>query len=82
MRAEFRSFVDENTMNVVRASEQVEQAFAESAQGFLEELVSITRASHRARVGQGGQLIDFPSYALDMTGSDFLARFIPDGERM
>ena len=72
MRAEFRSFVDENTMNVVNASEQVEQAFAEYAQGFLEELVSITRASHRARVGQGGQLIDFPSYALDMTGSDFL----------
>ncbi len=72
MRSAFRSFVEENTMNVVNASECVEQAFAEYAQGFLEEEVSITRSSHRARVGQGGQIIEFPSYALDMTGSDFL----------
>ena len=71
MRAAFRSFVDENTMNVVNASKLVEQAFAEYAQGFLEEEVSITRSSHMARVGQGGQAIEFPSYALDMTGSDF-----------
>ena len=71
MRAAFRSFIDENTMNVVNASERVERAFAEYAQGFLEEEVSVTRASHTARVGQGGQLIEFPSYALDMTGSDF-----------
>ena len=34
--------------------------------------MSITRSSHKARVGQGGQTIEFPSYALDMTGSDFL----------
>ena len=72
MRAAFRSFVDENTMNVVNASERVEQAFTEYAQGFLEEEVTITRSSHMARVGQGGQTIEFPSYALDMTGSDFL----------
>ena len=72
LREAFRSFVEENTMNVVNASERVEQAFAEYAQGFLEEEVSITRSSHRARVGQGGQTIEFPSYALDMTGSDFL----------
>ena len=71
MRAKFREFVDENTMNVVRASARVEQAFADYAQGFLEEQVSITRTSHKARVGQEGQQIDFPSYALDMTGSDF-----------
>lgn len=71
MRATFRSFVDENTANVVHASERVEQAFADYAQGFLEEEVSITRASHAARVGQGGRQIDFPSYELDMTGSDF-----------
>ena len=72
LREAFRSFVEENTMNVVNASERVEQAFAEYAQGFLEEEASITRSSHRARVGQGGQTIEFPSYALDMTGSDFL----------
>ena len=72
LREAFRSFVEENTMNVVNASERVEQAFAEYAQGFLEEEVSITRSSHKARVGQGGQNIEFPSYALDMTGPDFL----------
>ncbi len=72
MRATFRSFVDENTASVVQASERVEQVFTEYAQGFLEEEVSITRASHMARVGQGGQSIEFPSYALDMTGSNFL----------
>ena len=72
MREAFRSFVEENTMNVVNVSERVEQAFAEYAQGFLEEEVSIARSSHKARVGQGGQTIEFPSYALDMTGSDFL----------
>ena len=72
LREAFRLFVEENTMNVVNATERVEQAFAKYAQGFLEEEVSITRSSHRARVGQGGQTIEFPSYALDMTGSDFL----------
>ena len=71
LRTEFSSFVDENTMKVINASEQVERAFAEYAQGFLEEHVSITRSSHMARVGQGGRAIEFPSYALDMTGSDF-----------
>ena len=71
LRKTFHSFVEENTMNVVNASERVEQAFAEYARGFLEEDVSITRSSHKARVGQGGQVIEFPSYALDMTGSDF-----------
>ena len=71
LREAFRSFVEENTMKVVNTSERVEQAFAEYAQGFLEEEVSITRSSHRARIGQGGQTIEFPSYALDMTGSDF-----------
>ncbi len=71
LREAFRSFVEENAMNVINASERVERAFAEYARGFLEEDVSITRSSHRARVGQGGQIIEFPSYALDMTGSDF-----------
>ena len=37
LREAFRSFVEENTMNVVKASGRVEQAFAEYAQGFLEE---------------------------------------------
>ena len=72
MRASFRSFVEENTTMVVNASKLVEEAFSEYAQGFLEEEVSITRSSHKARVGQGGQVIEFPTYALDMTGSDFL----------
>ena len=71
MRAAFRSFVDENTMDLIKASQRVEQAFAEYARGFLEEEVSITREFHKARVGQGGDPIEFPSYALDMTGSDF-----------
>ena len=72
LREAFRSFIEENTMNVVNGSERVEQAFADYAQGFLKEEVSITRSTHGARVGQGGQIIEFPSYALDMTGSDFL----------
>ena len=71
LRDEFRQFVSEKSKDVIKFSSIVEETFSNYAQGFLAEEVRISRSSHSAPVGQGGSPIGFPSYALDMTGTDF-----------
>jgi hypothetical protein len=71
LRADFQRFVEEMSLVVVESSTVIETAFEVYAQGFLSEETSITRASHRAYIGQGGEAISFPAYSLDMSGSDF-----------
>ena len=71
LRDAFERFVDEKSKDVIKFSEVIQEAFSNYAQGFLAEEVSISRSSHRAQVGQSGSPIEFPSYTLDMTGTDF-----------
>lgn len=70
-RARFGNFIGQKTEELVKSSQQIQEAFAVHAQGFLSEKVSLSWSSRQARVGQGGEAISFPSFDLDMSGSDF-----------
>ncbi|WP_447929958.1 hypothetical protein [Sphingopyxis fribergensis] len=71
LRSEFAEFVAERTDDLLRQSEVIVSSFAEYASAFLSERTALTWSTYRARVGQTGDLINFPSFGLEMTGSDF-----------
>lgn len=71
MRTDFQAFIEQMALVIAEASETIETAFSEYACGFLSEKATISRTQRAARIGQGGESIEFPTYELDMTGSDF-----------
>jgi DNA-directed RNA polymerase subunit RPC12/RpoP len=56
---------------IAESAEQVKGAFAAFAHGFLFEDCSLAWTVFRDRVGEGGMLIDFPAFQLDMSGASF-----------
>lgn len=70
-RTLFREFIEQKSEELVQSSQKIQDAFARHAQGFLSERVSLSWSSRRAQIGQGGEAISFPSFDLDMSGSDF-----------
>ena len=70
-RAAFANFVAERTEELLRRSGSIVREFEDYARGFLSERISLTWSEYRARLGQTGDLIAFPSFELDMSGSDF-----------
>lgn len=71
LRTSFGEFVAQRSEDLLRQSELIVSSFAEYASAFLSERTSLTWSTYRARVGQTGDLIAFPSFGLEMTGSDF-----------
>lgn len=70
-RAEFAKFVTSQNRALVRFSQKVISHFQKYAHGFLFESCTLVWAPQGAHLGQGGDLIDFPAYELDMSGTDF-----------
>ena len=70
-RDAFRKFVEEISRYLVAQSEQVKQSFDEYAEGFMLELCRLVWSPRKDRVGQTGELIDFPAFEIEMTGTDF-----------
>lgn len=70
-RSAFGRFVSERTEELLGQSDDIVRFFGEYASGFLSESISLTWSSNRTRLGQTGDLIEFPSFDLDMSGSDF-----------
>ena len=70
-RDAFGAFVDTQNHAMVSHSSAIMETFAAFAGGFLLETVNLVWAPQRARVGQTGETIQFPSFELDMTGADF-----------
>lgn len=70
-RATFRKFVEECTEALLSSSTEIVATFEQFAGKFLSERVSLTWTSRPAAVGQGGEAIPFPTFELNMTGSDF-----------
>ena len=71
-RATFGDFVEQCTERLLSSSEAVVAEFAEFAQSFMSEDISLTWTSRPAAVGQGGEAIPFPAFELNLSGSDFL----------
>ena len=70
-RQEFSVFVEKINRELATCSEDVKAAFESFAEDFLLEMCRLVWAPQKARVGETGELIDFPAFALEMTGSDF-----------
>jgi hypothetical protein len=70
-RPAFQMFVDEKSREMVSRSDDIKTSFEDYARGFLLETCSLVWSPQRARVGQTGDLIEFPAFELEMSGSDF-----------
>jgi hypothetical protein len=70
-RQAFSSFMEETRREMAKQSEGVKEAFDQYAEGFTLELCRLVWSSRKATLGQTGELIDFPAFDVEMTGSDF-----------
>lgn len=70
-RNAFRTFVEEVSRELATQSEEIKRTFDSFAEGFLLETCRLVWAPQKARVGETGDLIDFPAFELEMTGADF-----------
>jgi DNA repair exonuclease SbcCD ATPase subunit len=68
-RNAFRSFVEDVSRQLATQSENIKQTFDSFAEGFLLETCRLVWAPQKARVGESGDLIDFPAFELEMTGN-------------
>src|SRR5665648_107205 len=64
---------------IAESAGAVKEAFEAYASGFLYEECTLSWAIYRDRVGEGGPLIAFPSFQLDMTGASFDSPVRRDG---
>ena len=71
LRRAFAAFVAERRDDLMQQAGNISTYFGEYASGFLSEQISLTWSSYRARLGQTGDLIEFPAFDLEMSGSDF-----------
>jgi regulator of replication initiation timing/energy-coupling factor transporter ATP-binding protein EcfA2 len=70
-RRAFVIFIEEARREMSKQSEGVKRAFDEYAEGFTLELCRLVWSSRRDTLGQSGELIEFPAFVVEMTGSDF-----------
>jgi hypothetical protein len=70
-RQAFSAFMEETRREMAKQSEGVKGAFDQYAEGFTLELCRLVWSSRKATLGQTGELIEFPAFDVEMTGSDF-----------
>jgi hypothetical protein len=70
-RRAFSEFVEGASLAMVERSSEIVASFARYAEGFLLEDCNLVWSPQGMRVGQSGELIEFPRFELDMTGADF-----------
>ena len=70
-REAFRGFVNEVSRELVKWSEDVKRSFDAFAEGFLLERCRLLWSPQKARIGETGELIDFPAFELELTGTTF-----------
>jgi len=71
LREQFRIFVKKVNQEMAQSKEIIKTSFNKYAEGFLIEKCLLTWAPHKATVGQSGSSFRFPSFNLDMAGTDF-----------
>jgi hypothetical protein len=70
-RRTFQTYVEELTRQLAVQSQAVKKSFDAYAEGFLIEICRLIWSPQRARLGQTGDLIEFPAFELEMTGTNF-----------
>ena len=72
-RESFNDFIKKVSHNIIRWKDAIKNAFDEYAKGFLLDQCNLVWSPKKAPVGQEGILIDYPAFAIDMTGATFLS---------
>jgi hypothetical protein len=58
---------------IAESADEVKLAFDAYASGFLLEDCALAWTTFRDRLGEGGMLVDFPAFQLDMSGAGFVS---------
>jgi AAA domain len=67
----FRSIVADVSQQLVTRSTEIKTSFDSFAKGFLLEGCKLAWSPKKAKLGQTGEVFDFPAFELDMTGTNF-----------
>lgn len=74
-RIEFGEFLGAHRARIAQFADAIKAKFGEAAQGFLFEDSQLTWSPTRMLVGQAGadgvEPVEYPAFAVDLTGSDF-----------
>jgi hypothetical protein len=70
-RSSFARFIAGVMRDIADRKEQVQQAFNQYAEGFLLEDCELIWTTHKAKMGETGRQIEYPGFALDISGSTF-----------
>jgi hypothetical protein len=71
LRNGFGQFADRLNIEISSRGEEIKDAFESYASGFLIEGCELVWAPRKSRLGETGELIDFPAFELSMTGAGF-----------
>ena len=72
LKDDFQYFVNGVNEKISQQKDAIKASFDEYAKGFLLEASSLTWSLRRSKVGQTGGTIEFASFEMDMTGSNFI----------
>lgn len=74
-RTEFAEFLGAHRAHIAQFADAIKAKFGEAAQGFLFEDSQLSWSPTRMQVGQAGAdgvaPVEYPAFAVDLTGSDF-----------
>lgn len=74
-RTAFAEFLGAHRARIAQFAEDIKTKFGEAAHGFLFEQSQLTWSPTRMQVGQAGadgaEAVEYPAFAVDLTGSDF-----------
>lgn len=74
-RTNFAEFLGAHRARIAQSAEAIKAKFGEAARGFLFEDSQLTWFPTRTQVGQAGadgvEPVEYPAFAVDLTGSDF-----------
>jgi hypothetical protein len=79
LRNSFKGFVDRVSRDIHTRSQRIKKSFDEYAQGFLIEVCRLTWSPQKDRLGQTGEMIDFPAFQLELAGADFPTPVLREG---
>lgn len=70
-KGEYSKFVETSSRTIQTQSLPITEAFGKYAEGFLLEECFLIWYPQKLKVGETGEMIDFPAFDLEMTGANF-----------
>ena len=70
-RSAFTKFVEEKSRSLVSKAQDIQTTFNHYAKGFLFDECALTWSPRRERLGQSGEMIEFPAFEIELGGTNF-----------